>query len=114
MANRSQTGIALALFLTALVAAHDERAGAVTSTPTATATATTPTPQPDGAGCTSGSECSSTFCVDGVCCNTPCNQPLDTCSAVPGTCVQAPAPPVSRRGLFAGLALLRWAALAAL
>jgi hypothetical protein len=89
-----------------------------TSTPTATSTATgtatptgtpTRTPQPDGASCTSPSECASTFCVDGVCCNTACNQPFDTCNAppAPGTCVQiAPAPPVSRRGLFAGLALL--------
>jgi hypothetical protein len=84
----------------------------VTQTPTVTRT-----PQPDGASCTSPSECSSTFCVDGVCCNTACNQPFDTCNAppAPGTCVQvAPAPPVSRRGLFAGLALLTLIGAAAL
>lgn len=87
-----------------------------TATPTATATGTatasptvTNTPLSDGASCTSPTECASTFCVDGVCCNTACNQPFDTCNLPtdPGTCVQvAPAPPISRRGLFAGLALL--------
>jgi hypothetical protein len=98
------------------------RTATATGTPTASQTATstptstpTRTPQPDGAGCTSGSECISTFCVDGVCCNTACNQPFDTCSAVPGICVQvAPAPPVSRKGLFAGLALLTMVGAAAL
>ena len=95
-----------------------------TSTATVTATATltqtwtpTRTPQPDGASCTSPSDCDSTFCVDGICCNTACNRPFDTCNAppVPGTCVQvAPAPPVSRRGLFAGLALLTMIGAAAL
>ncbi len=98
--------------------------GTATRTATATATATntwtatpTRTPQPDGAGCMSGGECSSTFCVDGVCCNTACNRPFDTCNAppAPGTCVQiAPAPPVSRRGLVAGLALLTMVGAAAL
>jgi len=113
---------------TATATATSTNTSTATRTATATATATTSqtatntrtstptrTPQPDGAGCMSGSECSSTFCVDGVCCNMPCNQPFDTCSAVPGTCVQvAPAPPVSRRGLFAGLALLTMVGAAAL
>lgn len=75
------------------------------------------TPQPDGASCNAPSDCASTFCVDGVCCNAACSQPFDTCNAppLPGTCVQvAPAPPVSRRGLFAGLALLTMIAAAAL
>lgn len=89
-----------------------------TATPTATQTGTpTNTPQADGASCTSPSECSSTFCVDGVCCNSACSQTFDTCNAppAPGTCVQvAPAPPVSRRGLFAGLALLTLIGAAAL
>lgn len=91
-----------------------------TQTPTATATSdgtATLTPQPDGAACTSGTECASTFCVDGVCCNTACSGPFDTCNAPPerGVCVQvAPAPPVSRRGLLTGLALLTLIGAAAL
>jgi hypothetical protein len=97
-----------------------------TSTATATATATatvtqtptaTRTPQADGASCTMPGDCSSNFCVDGICCNSACNRPFDTCNAppAPGTCVQvAPAPPVSRRGLFAGLALLTMIGAAAL
>lgn len=91
-----------------------------THTPTATATATgtaTRTPQPNGADCTSGTECASTFCVDDVCCNSACSGPFDTCDAPPepGVCVQvAPAPPVSRRGLFTGLALLTLIGAAAL
>ena len=113
---------------TATSTATSTNTSTATRTATATATATTTqtatntmistptrTPQPDGAGCMSGSECVSTFCVDGVCCNTACNQPFDTCNAVPGTCVQvAPAPPVSRKGLFAGLALLTMVGAAAL
>jgi len=97
-----------------------------TSTNTATATATgtathtgTPTftPQPDGSSCTSPTECASGFCVDGVCCDTACDQPFDMCNVPPdpGTCVQvAPAPSMSRRGLFGGLALLTMIGAAAL
>jgi hypothetical protein len=89
-----------------------------TATNTATATGTsTRTPQPNGADCTSGTECASTFCVDDVCCNSACAGPFDTCDAPPepGVCVQvAPAPPVSRRGLFTGLALLTLIGAAAL
>jgi hypothetical protein len=72
---------------------------------------------PDGASCAAPTECASTFCADGVCCNTACNEAFQTCNAppVPGTCIQvAPAPPVSRRGLFAGLALLTMVGAAAL
>ena len=93
-----------------------------TSTATATGTAThtgTPTftPQPDGSSCTSPTECASGFCVDGVCCDTACDQPFDMCNVPPdpGTCVQvAPAPSMSRRGLFGGLALLTMIGAAAL
>ena len=99
---------------------------APTPTNTATATATgsathtgTPTftPQPDGSSCTSPTECASGFCVDGVCCDTACDQPFDMCNVPPdpGTCVQvAPAPSMSRRGLFGGLALLTMIGAAAL
>ncbi len=38
-----------------------------------------------GATCTDPRECTSGFCVDGVCCNTACNQPCQTCGAS-GTC----------------------------
>jgi hypothetical protein len=66
-------------------------------------------PLPDGAACSAGSQCQSTFCADGICCNTACDQPFDTCDTPParGTCVAvAPTPPVSRRGLYTSLALL--------
>lgn len=95
---------------TATPTATSTATGTATATATVTASPTqTRTPLPDGAGCSSPTDCASTFCVDGVCCNTACNQPFDTCNLPPerGTCVQvAPAPPISRRGLFAGLALL--------
>ena len=63
----------------------------------------------DGAACSTGSQCESTFCADGVCCNTACDQPFETCDAPParGSCMAvAPTPPVSRRGIYTGLALL--------
>ena len=74
-------------------------------------------PLPIGADCTAAVECASTFCVDGVCCNSACDGAFDTCDAPPepGVCVQvAPAPPVSRRGLLTGLALLTLIGAAAL
>lgn len=76
-----------------------------------------PSPLPNGADCSASTECSSTFCVDGVCCNSACDGAFDTCDAPPepGVCVQvAPAPPVSRRGLLTGLALLTLIGAAAL
>ena len=74
-------------------------------------------PLPIGADCTTAVECASTFCVDSVCCNSACDGAFDTCDAPPepGVCVQvAPAPPVSRRGLLTGLALLTLIGAAAL
>ena len=74
-------------------------------------------PLPVGADCSTAVECASTFCVDGVCCDSACDGPFDTCDAPPepGLCVQvAPAPPVSRRGLLTGLALLTLIGAAAL
>jgi hypothetical protein len=68
----------------------------VTATPTPTPTSTaTPTPTPTvtntavptgiaglGQACTSPSEClGNLFCVDGVCCNTPCDGPNEFCVA---------------------------------
>lgn len=66
-------------------------------------------PLPNGAACSTAAQCQSTFCADGVCCNRACDQPFETCDAPParGTCMAvAPPPPLSRRGLFTGLALL--------
>ncbi len=98
-----------------------------TDTPTATPTETptdTPTDTPtatalaNGALCTSPAQCRSTFCVDGVCCDTACSGPLEACNfPEPGTCaaaVIAPAPAASPMALFVGLALLTMVAAAAL
>ena len=38
-------------------------------------------PQADGTSCTLGSECASTFCVDGVCCESACDATCSSCSA---------------------------------
>jgi hypothetical protein len=81
------------------------RTGTVTATATATATATE-TPIPNGGACSTPSVCRSGFCVDGVCCNTICDQPMQTCED--GTCsgVPAPAPAVSHRSLLLIVGLL--------
>ena len=84
--------------------------GTATATETRTATAT-PTPAANGDGCQSGTQCLSTFCVDGVCCDTACTGLNQSC-AVPlnvGTCSQlpaAPAPTMSPIGLLIGVGLL--------
>ena len=78
-----------------------------TATPTNTATPTvTETPVADGGSCATPSECQSGFCVEGICCDTICDQPRQTC--VSGTCVStaAPAPAVSHRTLLLIVALL--------
>jgi hypothetical protein len=41
-------------------------------------------PKKNGELCSAGSECMSTFCVDGVCCNNACDTPCRTCET--GTC----------------------------
>src|SRR5260221_6331855 len=43
--------------------------------------------------CTSPTQCASAFCVDGVCCNTACDGPLEQCNlpGERGTCVSAAA-----------------------
>lgn len=40
----------------------------------------------DGAACSTDAECSSGWCVDGVCCESSCRGRCQTCSAVPGLC----------------------------
>ena len=40
-----------------------------------------------GAGCNAGADCASSFCVDGVCCETMCTGSCDTCNGTtPGHC----------------------------
>jgi hypothetical protein len=51
-------------------------------------------PKANGELCGAGSECSSTFCKDGVCCNNACDGQCRTCET--GTCVNVtrrPDPP---------------------
>lgn len=66
---------------------------------------------PDGSSCTTPSQCSSTFCVDGVCCDSSCTAPDARCD-IPGregTCLAvnpAPAPALSGTGLLIGALLL--------
>lgn len=107
---------------TATATSTSTRTATATATPTSTWTATptttdtptqtpTPTPQQDGARCDSETQCQSGFCVDGVCCDTECTDPLDRCD-VPGeagTCSRAtaaPAPALSPWGLFSAALLL--------
>ena len=98
--------------LTPTITATPTRTPPISPTTTGTATATaTITRLPDGADCTTPSQCQSSFCVDGVCCNTACDQPMQTCDALGqrGTCTgsaPAPAPLLSATGLAIGLAFL--------
>jgi hypothetical protein len=39
-----------------------------------------------GSACTKSSECSSTFCADGVCCQSACDQPCQACGFL-GLCL---------------------------
>lgn len=94
--------------------------GTPTETPTATTTGTstdTPTPSatptlaPNGAACLVGTQCVSTFCADGVCCDTACTGGNVRCDIPPspGTCTaipQAPAPTMSPLALLLGIGLL--------
>jgi hypothetical protein len=79
-------------------------------TPTITATRTvTETPKiPDGGACATPSQCQSGFCVEGICCDTACNLPMQTCDSPPGRCtgLAAPAPALSNAGLLIGFAVL--------
>lgn len=38
-------------------------------------------PGPNGVPCSAGKECSSQFCADGICCNSPCNGACESCLA---------------------------------
>ena len=71
---------------------------------------TAPCPLPNGSSCMTTTDCASTFCVDGVCCNSACAGPLDRCNLPDelGTCVSAaaPAPALTPWGLLAASVLL--------
>jgi hypothetical protein len=72
---------------------------------------------PNGGGCTTPAQCASTFCVTGVCCDTPCDEPGQTCKLPgrAGECLEiapAGAPTLSPWGLaMAGIALIGLAAM---
>jgi hypothetical protein len=96
------------------------RTATETRTPTATLTpTTTPSPQPNGALCGGSGQCTSTFCVDGVCCDTACDSPGESCSVTGnrGTCTtvsSAAAPAMSEWSLIATAILLLGAGVAVL
>jgi hypothetical protein len=47
--------------------------------------------RPNGEGCSGGPECASGYCVDGVCCNEPCEGRCRACDRNRGTCTPHPA-----------------------
>jgi len=81
------------------------------STPTPTAPPSTPTPTPtaktaDGGTCDVSGDCQSGFCVAGTCCDSICNQPMQSCASGTCTFTAAPAPVVSDRSLVFLVGLL--------
>jgi hypothetical protein len=52
-----------------------------TTTTTTTSTTTTTTLQAQGTSCSLDAQCTSGFCVDGVCCNTACTSLCSACTA---------------------------------
>jgi hypothetical protein len=82
-----------------------------TSTPTSTPTATpTNTPVPQGGACATPAQCSTGFCVDSVCCDTACTEPLMRCNLAgqAGTCAStaAAAPTLTPWGLIVAAVML--------
>ena len=64
-----------------------------------------------GTPCSLATECDPMFCVDGVCCDSPCDGPNESCNQQgnEGTCLAippAPAPVLSGTGLLIGALLL--------
>ena len=64
----------------------------------------------NGAPCTTPTDCQSTFCVDGFCCDTPCDGPTESCSLSGhvGICTAstAPAPVLTTSALLLTAGLL--------
>ncbi|MDX2170042.1 MAG: hypothetical protein SF182_23430 [Deltaproteobacteria bacterium] len=85
-------------------------AGATRPAATLGEVAATPTRVADGGACSTAIDCASDFCVDGVCCDSACDGAAESCNqrGREGTCspLPAPAPPLSRKGLFSVIALL--------
>jgi hypothetical protein len=53
-----------------------------------------------GQSCANGDECASNFCVDGVCCGSPCPGPCESCAlqSAPGLCMTVPPGTIDPRG----------------
>jgi alpha-tubulin suppressor-like RCC1 family protein len=63
-----------------------------------------PAKLPNGSSCSGGSACVSTFCVDGVCCESACQGQCEACGQPNnfGTCVAVAGPSVGNRPACAG------------
>jgi hypothetical protein len=87
-----------------------------TDTPSSTPTSTSRIPL--GGDCVAPAECSTEFCVDGVCCDSACGGELERCNlpGQRGTCagIVSPAPLLSWWGWVAGISLLVWSGFTAL
>jgi len=57
----------------------------------------------NGQKCTTGTECASGSCTEGLCCNTSCGQACETCTVTPGTCTPSPKGSGGRVSCGAGL-----------
>jgi hypothetical protein len=72
-----------------------------------------PCKEPLGEPCSTGDDCTSTFCADGVCCDTACTDPGFICDSpknegmcVPGGTAPEPAPALASWALYLTAALL--------
>src|SRR5450432_4314600 len=88
---------------------HDGAAGTTGDTPDGAAGAPSTdgscksdalTKKPTGQACTCAADCTSNFCVDGLCCNAACTESCKTCSESMGTCtfISAGKPPRGTSG----------------
>jgi MYXO-CTERM domain-containing protein len=69
-----------------------------------TSTTTCATKKANGTACTASKECSSSFCVDGVCCSSTCTGQCESCneSGTEGACVPVTGEPRGKRPKCAG------------
>lgn len=68
---------------------------ASSTTGSGTTSSTSSAPKPNGQSCGGATECSSGFCVDGVCCDAACDGKCDSCAAVNTGGVDGTCAPVS-------------------